>query len=84
MIQVEQHPNFSKWQTILSFGEVVNQVQGKANALRIASKHAKRHGISVLLNDGEIVNVKDILQRSHSEQLWKIRKTPSSQTTLSC
>ena len=69
MIQVEQHPNFSKWQTISAFGKTINQVQGKANALRIASRHAKRQGISILLNDGEVVKVKDILQRSHSEQL---------------
>ena len=69
MIQIEQHPNLAKWQSILDCGNLINQVQGKANALRIASKIAKRQGKTFVVDDGKVVSLFPFCEKSHSEQL---------------
>jgi hypothetical protein len=69
MIKVEQHPNFPNWQTIFAFGNIVEQVQGKANALRIAKKVARANGKIFIVHDGEMVSIAQNL--SSSELLSK-------------
>jgi len=67
MIKIETHPNFSKWQTIFAFGNIIEQVQGKANALRIAKQVAKRNGKVFIVDDGKMVSIAN--DSSNSELL---------------
>jgi len=71
MIKVEQHPNFPKWQSIFAFGSMIEQVQGKANALRIAKKVAKRNGSIFILDDGKMMSIADNLSSSELLNKWE-------------
>ena len=44
MIKIEKNTSFPEWIDIFAFGEFVEQVKGKAKALRIASKLARKNG----------------------------------------
>ena len=41
MITVKKIPNFTKWFQVFSFGTLVDEVDSRAKALRIASREAK-------------------------------------------
>ena len=41
MITVRKNPNFTKWFQVISFGTIVDEVNSRAEALRIASREAK-------------------------------------------
>jgi len=41
MITVRKNPNFTKWFQVISFGTLVDEVNSRAEALRIASREAK-------------------------------------------
>ena len=41
MITVRKNPNFTKWFQVISFGNLVDEVSSRAEALRIASREAK-------------------------------------------
>ena len=41
MITVRKNPNFTKWYQVISFGTLVDEVNSRAEALRIASREAK-------------------------------------------
>ena len=51
MISIKKNESFPAWIQVFAFGQFVDEVQGKAKALRIATKLAKENGqvgISVL------------------------------------
>lgn len=48
MISIKKNENFPSWIQIFAFGQFVDEVQGKANALRIASKLAKQNNHRVI------------------------------------
>jgi hypothetical protein len=41
MITVRKNPNFTKWYQVISFGDLVDEVSSRAEALSIASREAK-------------------------------------------
>ena len=41
MITVRKNPNFTTWFQVISFGELVDEVSSRAEALRVASREAK-------------------------------------------
>ena len=50
---------------------MIEQVQGKANALRIAKKVAKRNGSIFILDDGKMMSIADNLSSSELLNKWE-------------
>lgn len=57
MIKVEKNTSFPEWIDIFSFGEFVEQVKGRAKALRVATKLAKQNKQTSVLVNGELVQI---------------------------
>ena len=57
MIKIEKNTSFPEWIDIFAFGEFVEQVKGRAKALRVASKLARKNGQKSVLVNGELVEV---------------------------
>jgi hypothetical protein len=57
MIKVQKNTSFPEWIDIFSFGEVVEQVKGRAKALRIATKIARQNKQTSVLVNGELVQI---------------------------
>ena len=57
MIKIEKNTSFPEWIDIFAFGEFVEQVKGRAKALRIASKLARKNGQKSVLALGELVEL---------------------------
>lgn len=59
MITIRKNPNFPNWFQVISFGTLVDEVTGRANALRVAAQEAKlrkKHTVNFL---GKVVDIKD-------------------------
>jgi|TARA_R110000824_G_scaffold108466_1_gene255508 hypothetical protein len=48
MITIKRHPNLTNWLEIRFFSEVLDQVVGRAKALRIATHLAKKKNAQVV------------------------------------
>tara|TARA_B100000029_G_scaffold445216_1_gene465493 strand:+ start:739 stop:924 length:186 start_codon:yes stop_codon:yes gene_type:complete len=59
MITIKKNPNFPKWFQVLVCGSLVDEVSGRANALRIATRHARRNEVRIIDFLGEMVDTKD-------------------------
>ena len=46
MVRVIQHPNFRNWFSLLRGGTLLDQIKGKANAVRLARKLSRSGKIS--------------------------------------
>ena len=46
MIKIEKNQNFTKFFNVFAFGKLVDQVQGRAKARRVAKQLASEHGQS--------------------------------------
>jgi len=57
MIKIEKNISFPEWTDIFAFGEFVEQVKGRAKALRVASKLARKNGQKSILVNGKLVEV---------------------------
>jgi len=57
MIKIEKNISFPEWTDIFAFGEFVEQVKGRAKALRVATKLARSNGQNSVLVNGKIVNI---------------------------
>tara|TARA_B100000676_G_scaffold302354_1_gene351141 strand:- start:2058 stop:2234 length:177 start_codon:yes stop_codon:yes gene_type:complete len=57
MIKIEKNTSFPEWIDIFAFGEFVEQVKGRAKALRIASKLARKNGQKSVLAHGKLVEL---------------------------
>jgi DNA/RNA endonuclease YhcR with UshA esterase domain len=58
MIKIEKNPNFSNWRNIFAFGKLVEQVQGRAKAVRIAKQIAIDKKQDSILVEGELLKFK--------------------------
>jgi hypothetical protein len=54
MIKIEKNENFPKFFNVFAFGKFIDQVQGRAKAVRMASKIAKANNEPMIINDGVI------------------------------
>jgi len=57
MIKIEKNLSFPDWVDIFAFGEFIDQVKGRAKALRIATKLAKDNGKDLIIIDDKIVKL---------------------------
>ena len=57
MIKIAKNLSFPDWTDIFAFGDFVDQVKGRAKALRIATKLAKVNGKDLIIVDDKIVNI---------------------------
>ncbi len=57
MIKIEKNASFPEWTDIFAFGEFIEQVKGRAKALRIATKLARGNGQNSVLINGKIVKI---------------------------
>lgn len=57
MIKIEKNQSFPEWTDIFAFGEFVEQVKGRAKALRVATKLARKNGQNSVLVNGKLVEV---------------------------
>tara|TARA_B100000029_G_C17391095_1_gene893427 strand:+ start:538 stop:714 length:177 start_codon:yes stop_codon:yes gene_type:complete len=57
MIKIVKNLSFPEWSDIFAFGEFVDQVKGRAKALRIATKIAKENGKDLIVVDDKIVEI---------------------------
>lgn len=44
MIRVDKHPSFSKWYQVFAFGELLQEIDSKRKAIRLARQTARRMG----------------------------------------
>jgi|TARA_R100000808_G_scaffold2572_1_gene10034 hypothetical protein len=57
MIKIETNQNFSNWLNIFAFGNLVEQVQGRAKAIRMAKDLALKKKQNCIFIDGEVIKV---------------------------
>ena len=57
MIKIEKNLSFPDWIDIFAFGEFIDQVKGRAKALRIATKLAKDNGKDLIIVDDKIIKL---------------------------
>ena len=57
MIKIVKNLSFPEWTDIFAFGEFIDQVKGRAKALRVATKLARENGQDSVLVNGKIVNI---------------------------
>ena len=58
MITVRKNPSFPQFFQVLAFGQFVDEVQGRAKALRIAKKEASNHKLPTVNYLGKLVDSK--------------------------
>ena len=57
MIKIVQNESFPKWMQIFAFGNLVEEIESKNKALRIAKKLAKENEINFLYFLGDVVSL---------------------------
>jgi hypothetical protein len=57
MISIQKNENFPRWIQIFAFGSLVEEVEGRAKALRLGKKLAKRNKLEYVLYLDKLVNV---------------------------
>ena len=57
MISIRRNKNFTNWIQVLAFGRLVDEVSGKAKALRLATELAEEHKQTHISNFGVIHQV---------------------------
>tara|TARA_Y100000310_G_C20071073_1_gene529419 strand:- start:44 stop:220 length:177 start_codon:yes stop_codon:yes gene_type:complete len=57
MIATKKNLNFPAWIQIFAFGKCVEEVEGRAKALRLAKQIARDNKLNSVLHLGEIVRV---------------------------
>ena len=57
MITIKKNPSFAGWFQVISFGRMVDEVSGRAKALRIAKKEARDNKETHIIYLGEILDI---------------------------
>ena len=58
MIKTEKNPNFPKWIQVFAFGVLIEEVEGRAKALRLATKVARENGHDSIIHLNKLISVK--------------------------
>ena len=56
MIKIVRNSNFAGIFDIFAFDQFIDQVQGRAKALRLARRIARKNSISLVVLDGETIS----------------------------
>jgi hypothetical protein len=59
MITIEKNPSFPQWFRIFCFGELIDEVNGRAKALRLAKHEAQKKKQTHVIFLGEILDIND-------------------------
>jgi len=54
MISLKKNPNFPKWIQVFAFGRFVEEVESKAQALRIAKRIAEENSLDYINSFGQM------------------------------
>ena len=57
MISIRKNESFPSWIQVRAFGQVIEEVQGRAKAMRIAKQLAKDHNETHVVKFGKAVKV---------------------------
>ena len=57
MISIQKNESFPRWIQIFAFGSLVEEVEGRVKALRVAKKLAKKNKLEYVLYLDKMVNV---------------------------
>jgi len=57
MIKIQKNQNCQGWIQVFSFGQFVDEVQGRARARRIATKLARQHEQTHISQFGKVVRL---------------------------
>jgi len=57
MITIKQNPNFTKFFQVFAFGQYIDEVERRSQAVRIATKLAKENKQEFINVDGEMQKV---------------------------
>ena len=58
MISIKKNDSFPTWIQVFAFGQFVDEVEGRAKALRIATKLAKENNITQINLFGKLEEIK--------------------------
>ena len=56
MIKIVRNSNFAGIFDIFAFDQFIEQVQGKAKAVRLAKRIARKNKVSIVILDGETIS----------------------------
>jgi hypothetical protein len=56
MIKIVRNSNFAGIFDIFAFDQFIEQVQGKAKAVRLAKRIARKNSVSIVVLDGETIS----------------------------
>jgi len=59
MITIRKNPSFTSWFQIISFGRIVDEVEGRAKALRIAKREAKDNQQTHIIFLGKALDINE-------------------------
>jgi hypothetical protein len=59
MISIEKNINFPSWIQVFAFGQLIDEVQGKAKAMRIATKLAQENKLTHINSFGKVEQIKN-------------------------
>tara|TARA_A100001037_G_C15065427_1_gene596802 strand:- start:107 stop:280 length:174 start_codon:yes stop_codon:yes gene_type:complete len=57
MIVLKKNESFPEWIQIFEFGGFVEEVKGKAKAIRIATKLARKNKLKHINESGKVINI---------------------------
>ena len=57
MITIKKNPSFAGWFQVISFGRLVDEVSGRAEALRIAKQEARDKGEKHIIFLGKALDI---------------------------
>jgi ribosomal protein L39E len=60
MISIKKNNSFPKWIQVFAFGQFIDEVEGRAKALRIATKLAKENKQTHINVLGKVQEVQDV------------------------
>ena len=59
MITIKKNPSFAGWFQVISFGRLVDEVSGRAKALRIAKQEARDNKQTHIIYLGKVLDIND-------------------------
>ena len=59
MITIKKNPSFTGWFQVISFGRLVDEVEGRVKALRIAKQEAKDHQQKHIIFLGKMLDINE-------------------------
>jgi len=59
MVEIRSNSSFPGWFEVIYDGQLIEEVQGRRKALKIAKEVAKKHKEQHIASDGKIIDVDD-------------------------